>query len=154
MNMSKKLRPELWEEGPDGPNGLDGADGADGSDGAYGPVLLGVACPECGQKHFPPRQACPNCYCDTLVPSKLPGWGTIYCSTKVWIPSPKIKEHPYHIGYVNLDEGITVPAVFTGADEYSIGTRVQLVVDVLRTEGEEDIFFYKFRPVPPGGESR
>ena len=134
--MSKKLRPELWEEGP------------------KGPALLGVACPQCGGKYFPPRKACPNCCCDVLAPARLAGRGSIYSSTKVWIPSPKVKEHPYHIGYVELAEGITVPAVFTGAGEYPIGSRVEMVIDVLRTEGEEDVFCYKFRPVPLGGEDR
>jgi uncharacterized OB-fold protein len=85
------------------------------------------------------------------MPARLAGQGDIYTSTKVCLPSPKIREHPYHIGYVTLDEGVTVPAVFTGAEEYPIGTRVEMVIDVLREEDGDQVFAYKFKPVPQGG---
>lgn len=134
IKMSKKLRPELWEET------------------SRGPVLLGSACQNCGRKFFPPRIVCSQCYSDVLMPAKLVGQGAIYSSTKVYVPSPKVKEQPYHIGYVTTDEGVAVPAVFTGAGKYPIGTRVEMVIDVLRMEGEDQVFAYKFKPVPDGGD--
>ena len=114
--------------------------------------LIGSRCPQCGGKHFPARQVCSHCYAEDMPVVSFAGKGKIYAFTQVYIKSPLITEHPYAVGYVMLDDGITVPARLIAVTEQpAIGMPV--VLEAGRTgqtlEGEE-VHSYFFRLLKQG----
>jgi len=110
--------------------------------------LKGSQCPQCESKYFPERKVCPKCYWDKLSTVLLSGSGIVFSCTQVFIRSKLISEHPYTVGYVLLEDGITVPARLMGdKDKLDIGLPVSLAVGVTgkNSEGEEVIGYY-FQP--------
>jgi len=112
------------------------------------PSLIGSQCLQCGNKYFPERKFCPKCYRDILSTVLLNRSGIVFSCTQVFIKSKLIPEQPYIVGYVLLEDGITVPARLMGdKDKLDIGLPVSLAVGVTgkNSEGEEVIGYY-FRP--------
>lgn len=65
--------------------------------------LIGKRCLECGRLHWYPRKLCPFCLGATeWIP--LSGEGEIYAVTVSYRGRPT----PFALGYVRLDEGVTV----------------------------------------------
>lgn len=112
------------------------------------PSLNGSQCLHCGSKYFPERKICPKCYRDKLSTVLLSSSGIVFSCTQVFIKSKLIPEQPYTVGYVLLEDGITVPARLMGdQDKLDIGLPVTLAVGVTgkNSEGEEVIGYY-FQP--------
>jgi uncharacterized protein len=88
-------------------------------------------CTACNQAHWYPRAICPFCFSDETEWVESPGEGVIY-TYSVMRRSPT---GPYAIGYVTLDEGVSVLTNFVGctADDLKIGLRVK--VRFQETEG-------------------
>ena len=81
-------------------------------------------CTACSQPHWYPRAICPYCMSDETEWFESPGEGVIY-TYSVMYRSPT---GPYAIGYVTLDEGVSVLTNFVDvtADQLKIGMRVKV----------------------------
>jgi uncharacterized OB-fold protein len=128
--MSKPLQENILIEGP------------------QGPVLLGSRCEECGFKAFPARKICPGCYSDKQGSTVLSRRGKIHSFTRIFIKSAAIAEIPYIVGYVLLEDGITVPArLLSSGDNLKIGLPVVLAGKITGQESSgEEADAYSFRP--------
>lgn len=112
------------------------------------PALIGSQCLQCGSRYFPERKFCSKCFVDKLSTVLLASSGIVFSYTQVFIKSKLIPEQPYTVGYVLLEDGITVPARLMGdKDKLEIGLPVSLAVGVTgkNSEGEEVIGYY-FQP--------
>ncbi len=89
-----------------------------------GKLLVGK-CKDCNEFHFYPRTICPHCNSDQIdwVPAK--GTGVIYTFSTMRRGVPV----PYTIGYVTLDEGVSMMTniVDCDADAIKLGDKVKLV---------------------------
>ncbi len=85
-------------------------------------------CTACREPHWYPRDLCPFCGADTQW-EESPGMGAIYTYSVM-----RRAKTPYAIGYVTLDEGVTLLTNFVGdLDALAIGQRVK--VQFQPTEG-------------------
>jgi uncharacterized OB-fold protein len=90
---------------------------------AEGRFLL-KRCRACGEPHWYPRAICPFCHADETVWEESPGEGVIYTYSVMW----RSPTGPYAIGYVTLDEGVTLMTNFVDVapDALAIGQRVKV----------------------------
>jgi uncharacterized protein len=127
-----------------------------------GPALLGSRCRSCGTYAFP-RQTffCANPACAGTefddVPLSRRGKVWSYTDARYTPPAPYVAADPYVpfcIAAVELvDEkmvvmGQVVPDVTV--DDLTIGTEVELVVDVLYEDDDHEYLVWKWRPVAAG----
>jgi uncharacterized protein len=115
--------------------------------------LIGVVCPHCDAKIFPPRSLCPQCGSETDKPYAFNGRGEVFSFTTVYEPPAGFEEMaPYTVALVKLEEGPLVTAQLTdlGDTPPEIGMPVEMVTRRLRSDGDERgmlIYGYKFRPI-------
>jgi uncharacterized OB-fold protein len=111
------------------------------------PALIGSCCKECGAKFFPVSKICLRCGCENLDKIFFSRRGTIYAFSRVFLKTPEINKVPYTVGYILLDDGISVPARICCPEEHlRIGMPVVLDVGVIKnfSDGEEmDGYFFK-----------
>ena len=81
-------------------------------------------CAACGKAHWYPRTYCPFCSSGETKWEESPGEGVIYTYSVMHRNTPV----PYAIGYVTLDEGVSLLTNFVECDfdSLSIGQRVKL----------------------------
>ncbi|MBL8772008.1 MAG: Zn-ribbon domain-containing OB-fold protein [Phenylobacterium sp.] len=81
-------------------------------------------CQACGEVHWYPRPICPFCHSDRTVWEESPGTGVVY-TFSVMRRSPT---GPYAIGYVTLDEGVSLMTNFVdmAPEDLRIGMRVKV----------------------------
>ena len=93
-------------------------------EGARQGKLLLRGCKSCGRIHHYPRALCPHCFSGELDWREASGAGTIYTFT-VMRRAPV----PYCIGYVTLEEGISMMTniVDCDLDTVRIGQKVKVV---------------------------
>ena len=115
--------------------------------------LVGTACPQCGERSFPPREICPKCSAWASAPYAFCGRGEVYSFTTIYeAPSGFDETAPYTVALVRLEEGPLVTAQLTdlGDGKPEIGMPVEMVTRRLRSDGDERgmlIYGYKFRPL-------
>ena len=124
-----------------------------------GPALLGSRCDTCGTYAFP-REAifCRNPACDgtsfTEVPLSRRGTVWSYTDARYTPPAPYVAADPYVpfcIAAVELAEekmvvmGQVTPDITV--DQLSVGTEVELVLDVLYEDDEHEYMVWKWCPV-------
>jgi uncharacterized OB-fold protein len=116
------------------------------------PQLIGSKCPSCGEIAFPKNEVCVNCQQQTVDEVRLSPRGKIFSLSTVMLQPPRYYRGPvpYAIGFVELPEGVRVPALFVNCNPESlkIGMDVELVVQKLFTDEEgNDIMGYGFAPI-------
>jgi uncharacterized protein len=81
-------------------------------------------CTACGEPHWYPRTICPFCHSSDTKWEASKGEGEIYTFSVMRRNTPV----PYAIGYVTLDEGVSLLTNFVGCDfdTLKIGQRVKL----------------------------
>ena len=81
-------------------------------------------CTACGEAHYFPRSICPFCFSDKTVWEESSGEATIYTFSVMRRNTPV----PYAIGYVTLDEGVSLLTNFIDCDfdALKIGQRVKI----------------------------
>jgi uncharacterized OB-fold protein len=81
-------------------------------------------CTACDKAHWYPRSICPFCASPETVWEECPGAGVIYTYSIMHRNTPV----PYAIGYVTLDEGVSLLTNFVDCDlsSLAIGQRVKL----------------------------
>ncbi len=121
---------------------------------AEGDTLLGSCCSNCGVKAFPHRKVCPRCCSEQQTQIPLSRRGKIYSYTRIFIEMPAMDEAHYLVGYVLLEDGITVPARLRYFDDNpEIGTTVVLETGITgKNAVGEGITGYYFRPEKGGEE--
>jgi len=129
------------------------------------PALLGSRCQACGTYAFPRETFfCANPECDgtTFDEVSLSRRGKVwsYTDARYTPPAPYVAADPYVpfcIAAVELAEekmvvmGQVVPEVTV--DDLTVGTEVELVVEVLYEDDDHEYLVWKWRPVTarPGG---
>ncbi len=110
-------------------------------DAAAGGRFLIKRCGACGEAHWYPRAICPFCFSEDTAWEESPGEGVIYTFSVMRRNTPV----PYAIGYVTLDEGVSLLTNFVECDldALAIGQRVK--VKWTPTEGGPPVF--TFAPV-------
>ena len=81
-------------------------------------------CTACGEPHWYPRTICPFCHSSETVWEESKGEGEIYTFSVMRRNTPV----PYAIGYVTLDEGVSLLTNFIDCDfdALKIGQRVKI----------------------------
>lgn len=105
-------------------------------------------CTRCGQVHWPPRVACPECHADTLEWVELPRTGTVYAHSAVLVGAPIGMENdvPFSVGLVDLeDSSLRIFGRIEGKpwNELQVGDRVQ--IEPYDVPGGR--VFYRFRVI-------
>ncbi|MDP1967833.1 MAG: Zn-ribbon domain-containing OB-fold protein [Burkholderiaceae bacterium] len=92
-------------------------------EGAKAGRLMIKHCNACGKPHYYPRTICPRCNSDDTVWQAASGKATIYTFSVM-----RSKE-PYAIGFVTLEEGVTLMTniVDCDLDSIKIGQKVKVV---------------------------
>lgn len=101
--------------------------------------VIGVQCPNCGEKHYPPVDICPNCVTRGLNTVKLGRTGVITSYAEISIKNPFWKgELPYTIVKVDLDGGGKFQSHLIGYEHGTdpIGEKVELVAHKAYTDKE------------------
>ena len=95
-------------------------------------------CTACGKAHWYPRTYCPFCSSGETQWEESPGEGVIYTYSVMHRNTPV----PYAIGYVTLDEGVSLLTNFVDCELSSlrIGQRVKL--KWTPTEGGPPVFTF------------
>ena len=96
-------------------------------------------CQACGEPHWYPRNLCPFCFSSDTVWQESPGEGVIYTFSVM----RRNTTTPFAIGYVTLDEGVSLLTNFVECDldALSIGQRVKLKWSPT-TDGEPPVFTF------------
>jgi uncharacterized OB-fold protein len=113
------------------------------------PQLIGSKCPHCGEVFFPVNPVCVNCQNQTMNDIKISRRGKIWSFTTVMLPPPQWYKGPvpFHLGYVELPEGVRVWTRLLGAEAggLKIGQEVELDIDVMQEDAEgNEILGYCF----------
>lgn len=113
------------------------------------PTLLGSRCAACGAVQFPARTVCPACGPGTaMAPAELSRRGRLYAYSQLHQSKPAFPT-PYFMGYVDLPEGVRVPARIACGDSQVPQLQMELELDaaaVARDAGGADVVSYVFRP--------
>jgi len=114
--------------------------------------LEGVICKNCNHAFVPARKVCPVCGSTDLEHTAMPRTGTLITYSIIHTaPRGYIKQAPYAIGVIELDNGARVTAQITDCDfdEIKIGMRVEAVFRRITEHGDAGIikYGYKFRPL-------
>jgi hypothetical protein len=87
-------------------------------------------CADCGQRHFPPRFACPRCWSARLRWIEASGTGRVYTFTVMHrAPAPAWQPRtPYVVALVDLAEGPRMMANIVGADALGVAIGEQVTL--------------------------
>ena len=114
------------------------------------PHLVGSKCTKCGKQFFPARPLCTECFSEEMETVALSREGSIYTMTNVFV-GIKGFQAPYMLGWIDIDQSRIAALIdwpVEKSDEVKIGQKVELEVDVLRTdETGTEIVGYKFKPI-------
>jgi uncharacterized protein len=108
--------------------------------------LMLQKCKECEKHVFYPRIACPHCFSDHLDWVEASGRGTIYTYSVVVsnAPSAFIKDMPYVIAVIRLEEGVQMLSNIVGCDPQEV--RCDMPVEVTFEKLDEQFTLPKFKP--------
>ncbi|MFC1919257.1 Zn-ribbon domain-containing OB-fold protein [Chloroflexota bacterium] len=115
------------------------------------PHLIGGKCLSCGAVFFPKQDLCISCSSAQVEEVLLSTKGKVYSSTISMLPPPLYEGPvPYVVGYVELSEGVLVPALFAQCSlekPPEIGTEMEMFVEKWKEDEEgNEVLIYRFRP--------
>jgi uncharacterized OB-fold protein len=109
------------------------------------PRLVAGKCKACGALSFPKAVVCPACLSQDIDGAHLASEGVLYSFATVH-QAPRNWIVPYHLGYVDLTDGIRVLAHIEG--EPKIGAKVRLGIGRVGTGADGTaLMSYVFEPV-------
>jgi len=124
------------------------------------PRLIGTKCSDSGTIFFPPETTmsrAPGHAGSELVPVELSRTGTLWSYTNAGYqpPDPYIPVtdpyEPFFIAAVELaaEKMVVLGQVVAGvtADDLSVGTEMELVLDTLYSDDEQDYMMWKWQPI-------
>lgn len=116
--------------------------------GSGGPRLIAGQCRGCGALSFPKAPVCGSCLSLEIATACLASEGVLYSFATVY-QAPRHWTVPYHLGYVDLTDGVRVLAHIDG--EPRIDGRVRLGVGRVGTSADgAALMSYVFTPVAGG----
>ena len=107
-------------------------------------------CTNCGYVAFPHRLVCPECGSRTFEAHRLNDTGTIVSFTTIEVgPSEFSDQVPYHVGIIDLGEGVKITAQIadTGSEYLKIGGKVKLEFRKVQQDGHAGIIKYGYKAV-------
>ncbi len=112
--------------------------------------LIIQKCTDCGKHIFYPRICCPYCFSDNVEWVQASGKGTVYSFTVVEAnpPSAFIKDLPYVIAIVKLEEGVQMLSNIIGCDPHTV--RCDMPVEVSFEKLNDEFTLPKFKPMREG----
>jgi len=115
--------------------------------GAREKKLMVQRCKDCKKHIFYPRIYCPFCFSDKMEWVKVSGKGKIYSYTVVQNnpPSAFMKDLPFVIAIIKLDEGVQMLTNIVGCDPQQI--KCDMPVEVTFEKYNDEITLPKFKPV-------
>jgi len=115
------------------------------------PQLIGSKCSQCGEVFFPVNPVCVNCQNQTMNEIKLSRRGKVWSFSAIMLPPPRYKgEVPFHLGYVELPEGIKIWTRILKAEVggLQVGQEVELEIDIMEEDDEgNEVLGYCFVPL-------
>lgn len=112
------------------------------------PRLVAGTCKACGALSFPRAAVCPSCLSEDIGKTHLASEGVLYSFATVH-QAPRQWIVPYHLGYVDLADGVRVLAHIEG--EPVIGGKVRLGLGRVGTAADGTaLMSYVFSPVGGG----
>ncbi|WP_078428263.1 Zn-ribbon domain-containing OB-fold protein [Alkalihalobacterium alkalinitrilicum] len=118
------------------------------------PYLIGSSCKDCGDIHFPPKGACPNCLVNHTLEKINIGQKGYISSYSILHVAPIGFPIPHIQAMVKLEEGPLVFSILNinETDDLAIGQPVELTIGSIRKdENGEDIIGWMYQP-EGGGE--
>lgn len=113
------------------------------------PYLIGSTCKECGDTHFPPKGACPNCLKNnTLEEVKIGQKGRISSYSILHVAPPGFPV-PHIQAMVKLEEGPLVFSILNTDDveSVSLDQPVRLTIAPIRkNKNGEDVIGWMYQP--------
>lgn len=108
--------------------------------------LIIQQCKDCKKLIFYPRIACIHCSSEKLEWVEASGKGTIYSYTVVETnaPSAFMRDVPYVVAIVRLEEGVQMLTNIVGCDPYKV--RCDMPVQVTFEKLDDEFSLPKFRP--------
>ena len=115
-------------------------------------LALGIECMDCGTKHFPVTDNCPNCDNNNLQEYKLAENGTVLHFTTVTNTANEMMFNaPYIIALIELIDGIRITGQIVDCkyEDLKEGMKVRMVFRILAKDGLEGLirYGYKFSPI-------
>jgi uncharacterized protein len=121
------------------------------------PQLIGGQCGDCAAVFFPAQPSCGRCGSTAMAEHLLPTSGTVYSWTsQEFLPPPpytggetRDSFRPTGVGLIDLEGEIMVEARLTecSPDKVHIGQRVEMVIVPFRSDPEQDVVMFAFKPV-------
>ena len=92
--------------------------------------LMAGKCQKCGKIHLPPRPLCTKCYSQEFTWVEVPNKGKLVTYTVIHV-APQQFQHlaPYAVGIVQLENGLKLPGMITGAPLEQIHIGMTLAID-------------------------
>jgi uncharacterized protein len=108
--------------------------------------LIIQKCKDCGKFVFYPRIACPHCFSEATEWVEASGKGKVYTYTVVEnnAPSAFIRDIPYVVAVIRLDEGVQMLSNVVGCDPREV--QCDMPVEVTFEKLNEEFTLPKFRP--------
>jgi uncharacterized OB-fold protein len=96
---------------------------------AQGKLMAGK-CTHCGKIHLPPRPLCDKCYSQEFTWVEISGKGKLVTYTVIHV-APQQFQHlaPYAVGILELENGLKLPGMITGATPEQIHIGMNLTID-------------------------
>lgn len=118
-------------------------------DGAEGLKLVGNRCRACGQSYFPKAKLiCLNCESEDLEEIQFAPRGRLYSYASSNVPTQHFRP-PFVVGYITLENDVRIASQLVEVEgkPFKIGMEMGMLTDTLWTEGNVEVFGYKFKPV-------
>jgi len=96
---------------------------------AQGKLMAGK-CRKCGKIHLPPRPLCDECFSQEFEWVKVSGKGKLLTYTVIHIAPQQFQAiAPYAVGIVQLENGLKIPGMITGATQEQLKIGMELTID-------------------------
>ena len=96
---------------------------------AQGKLMAGK-CTKCGKIHLPPRTLCDNCFSQEFTWTEISGKGTLLTFSVIHIAPQQFQPlAPYAVGIVQLENGLKLPGMISGATPEQLHIGMPLTID-------------------------
>jgi len=96
---------------------------------AQGKLMAGK-CTKCGKIHLPPRPLCDQCFSQEFEWVEVSGKGKLLTYTIIHIAPPQFQAMvPYAVGIVQLENGLKIPGMISGAAPEQLKIGMELTID-------------------------
>ena len=96
---------------------------------AQGKLMAGK-CTKCGKTHLPPRPLCDQCFSQEFEWVEVSGKGKLLTYTIIHIAPPQFQTMaPYAVGIIQLENGLKMPGMISGAAPEQLKIGMELTID-------------------------